>query len=167
LSILFLTLLLSIITITHFISFKYDTVNETRLESLLIDTTQLVAKCESIANYRTENLIFVPIALALVFIFSWSIKREEQCLHLCDGRPGRGLFKILSGFNFFVFVLGLIAPFEPFHITNRFTTATVFGILAFEVLKTLEEPLFSTSDLLNRGILIILLERIALVLLIG
>jgi len=93
LSILFLTLLLSIITITHFISFKYDIVNETRLESLMSDTTQLVAKCEIITNYRTENLIFVPIALALLFIFSWSIQREQRCLQLCDGRPGRDFFE--------------------------------------------------------------------------
>jgi len=75
--------------------------------------------------------------------------------------------KNLSEFDLFVFVLGLIAPIEPFRVTNRFTTAAVFGLIAFEVLKTIEEPLFSTDDLLNRDILTILLERIALVLLIG
>ncbi len=102
-SILFLTLLLSITTITHFTSFKYDVVNESRLESLINDTVQLVAKCGSIANYRTGNLVFFPIAFALILVFSWSIKRENRCLNLCDGRPGRDLWKSLSGFNFSVF----------------------------------------------------------------
>lgn len=63
--------------------------------------------------------------------------------------------------------LGLITPIEPFRTANRFTTATVFGILAFEVLKIFEELLFSTADPFNRGILIELLERIAMVVMIG
>lgn len=68
--------------------------------------------------------------------------------------------------KWFLFV-GLIAPIEPFRTANRFTTATVFGILAFEVLKIFEELLFSTADPFNRGILIELLERIAMVFMIG
>jgi hypothetical protein len=40
LSIFYLTLLL---TITYFKSFKYDVVNETKLDSLINDTVQLVA----------------------------------------------------------------------------------------------------------------------------
>ncbi len=63
--------------------------------------------------------------------------------------------------------VGLIPPIEPFRTANRFTTATVFGILAFEVLKIFEELLFATADPLNRGILIELLERIAVVVLMG
>lgn len=89
LSILFLTLLLSITTVTHFTSFKYDIVNETRMDALINETIQLVAKCGNISNYRTENLIFFPISLALIVVFSWSIKREKRCLRVCDGRPGR------------------------------------------------------------------------------
>jgi len=78
--------------------------------------------------------------------------------------------KIVSIFDMdlilFCFV-GLIPPIEPFRITNRFTTATVFGILVFEILKIFEEFLFSTDDLLNRGIFIESLEKIVAVLLIG
>jgi hypothetical protein len=103
LSIFFLSLLLAITTITHFTSFKYDVVNETRLESLINDTIQLVAKCGSIANYRTGNLVFFPVALALILVFSWSIKREKRCLSLCDGRPGRDLLKNLFEFYFSAF----------------------------------------------------------------
>ena len=63
--------------------------------------------------------------------------------------------------------LGLIAPIEPFRTGNRFTTATVFGILAFEVLKIFEELLFSSADPLNHGVLFELIERIAIVILVG
>jgi len=63
--------------------------------------------------------------------------------------------------------IGLIPPMEPFGIENRFTTAAVFGILAYEILQTFEERFFSTRDLFNDGILIELLEIIGLVLLIG
>jgi hypothetical protein len=61
----------------------------------------------------------------------------------------------------------LIPPIEPFHTGNRFTTATVFGILAFEVLKVFEELLFSTGQPLEHGVLIELLQRIALIIVVG
>lgn len=168
LTVLFLTILLSITTITHFTSFKYDVVNETRLEALINETIQLVAKCGNISNYRTENLIFFPISLALILVFSWSIKREKRCLKLCDGRPGKIPKNSIRIEDFFCSLfVGLIAPIEPFRTGNRFTTATVFGILSFEVLKIFEELLFSAADPFNRGILIELLERIAMVIMIG
>ena len=75
--------------------------------------------------------------------------------------------RISFAFHMNFLSLGLIAPIEPFRTANRFTTATVFGILAFEVLKIFEELLFSTADPFNRGILIELLERIAMVVMIG
>jgi len=62
---------------------------------------------------------------------------------------------------------GLIPPIEPFRTANRFTTATVFGILAFEVLKIFEELLFSAADPFNYGVLVELLLRIAIVILVG
>jgi hypothetical protein len=65
------------------------------------------------------------------------------------------------------FHLGLIPPIEPFRTANRFTTATVFGIIAFEVLKIFEELLFSTAQPLGHGVLVELLQRIALVIIIG
>ncbi len=61
----------------------------------------------------------------------------------------------------------MIPPIEPFRTGNRFTTATVFGILAFEVLKIFEELLFSTGQPLEHGVLVELLQRIALVILVG
>jgi hypothetical protein len=63
--------------------------------------------------------------------------------------------------------LGLIPPIEPFRTANRFTTATVFGILAFEVLKIFEELIFGGGDLFMHGILVALLQRIAIVILVG
>ncbi len=89
---MFLTLLLTITTVTHFTSFQYGVVNETKFDSLINDTIRLVAKCGKISNYRTGNLIFFPVALALIAVFSWSIKREKRCLDLCDARPGKKNF---------------------------------------------------------------------------
>ncbi len=66
-----------------------------------------------------------------------------------------------------MFCLGLIPPIEPFRTGNRFTTATVFGIIAFEVLKIFEELLFSTYQPLGHGVLVELIRRIALVIVIG
>jgi hypothetical protein len=63
--------------------------------------------------------------------------------------------------------LGLIAPIEPFRAINRFSTATVFGILAFEVLKIFESVLFQTNKLSKHGVFVELLERIAIVVLVG
>jgi len=88
LSILFLILLIFLTTITHFISFQYNT----KLDSIINNTVQSVAKCESISNYRTKIFSFLPIALALIVIFSWTIKRENHCLNLCNGRPGMIIF---------------------------------------------------------------------------
>ena len=72
-----------------------------------------------------------------------------------------------GGLNQKDFSLGLLAPIEPFRTVNRFSTATVFGILAFEVLKIFEEALFRTGQPMNHGVLFELLERIALVMLVG
>jgi hypothetical protein len=88
LSVFFLILLFSVTTITHFTSFKYDITDDTKLDLLVNDTLRLVTQCEKISDYRMGNLIFFPIALSLILIFSWSVKREKRCLKLCDGRPG-------------------------------------------------------------------------------
>ncbi|CAF1004035.1 unnamed protein product, partial [Didymodactylos carnosus] len=50
--------------------------------------------------------------------------------------------------------------------SNRFTTAAVFGILAFEVLKIFEELLFSTSDV-DQGVIFKVLQQIGLAILVG
>jgi hypothetical protein len=95
--ILFLTLLLSITTITNLTSFKYDSINETKFAALINETTRLVAKCGSISDYRKGNLIFFPASLALIMIFSWSIKREKRCPKVFDGRPG---YRRIENFSF-------------------------------------------------------------------
>lgn len=61
----------------------------------------------------------------------------------------------------------MIPPIEPFRTSNRFTTATVFGILSFEVLKIFEELLFTTVSIVSGGVLIELIERLAMVILVG
>lgn len=63
--------------------------------------------------------------------------------------------------------LGIIPPIEPFRTGNRFTSATVFGIIAFEVLKIFEELLFSTGEPMEHGVLVELFKKITLVILIG
>ncbi|CAF1180370.1 unnamed protein product [Rotaria sp. Silwood1] len=147
--IIFLSLLYSITTLTHFSSFKYEITDETKLDVIVNETIRLVAHCERISDSRLGNLIFFPIAVGLIIIFSWSTKRERKCLNTCDGRPG------------------LIPPIEPFRTSNRFTTATIFGILSFEVLKIFEELLFRAADPFNHGVLVELIERIAIVVLVG
>lgn len=61
----------------------------------------------------------------------------------------------------------MLPPIEPFRTGNRFTTATVFGIIAYEVLKIFEELLLSAGEPARQGVLYELLERIALVILVG
>ncbi|CAF3816888.1 unnamed protein product, partial [Rotaria sp. Silwood1] len=51
------------------------------------DIIRLTAQCKLISKYGIGNLIFSPIALALIIIFSWSIKRETRCRTTCNGQP--------------------------------------------------------------------------------
>ncbi|UJR37331.1 hypothetical protein I4U23_030039 [Adineta vaga] len=149
LNIFFSSILFISTSLMYLVSFGYN-MNEDHDEEFSInDTIRLVNQCVNISDYRTGNLIFAPFALSLILIFSWSLKREKYCLNMCDGRPA------------------LITPIEPFRTGNRFTTATVFGILAFEVLKIFEDLLFRTGQPLHQGVLIELFERIALVILVG
>jgi hypothetical protein len=89
--------------IIHFTSFAYDINDDTKLDSLINNTVTLVTTCGTISYYRMESFVFFPTALALIFIFSWSIKRRKRCLHLCNGRPGKEFLNILYGFDFFLF----------------------------------------------------------------
>ncbi len=77
------------------------------------------------------------------------------------------VMKFISSVVYLFFVQGLIRPFEPFSTTNRFTTATVFGILAFEIIKIFEEFIFRTGVASNRGVLTELLNSVAIVLFLG
>ncbi|CAF3576654.1 unnamed protein product [Rotaria sp. Silwood1] len=149
LSISFLSILFLITTIMYLKSFVFYITDEKEGEFSINDTIHLVKQCESISDYRRGNLIFSPFALTLIFIFSWSIKRDSLCKDMCDGRPG------------------LLSPIEPFRTGNRFTTATVFGIIAYEVLKIFEELLFSAGEPSHQGVLVELLQRIAVVILVG
>ncbi|CAF0734551.1 unnamed protein product [Rotaria sordida] len=149
LSVLLLSILFLITTIMYLKSFVYYISDEKEGEFSINDTIHLVKQCESISDYRRGNLIFSPFALTLILIFSWSMKRDKQCLDMCDRRPG------------------LLPPIEPFRTGNRFTTATVFGIIAYEVLKIFEELLFNAGQPAHQGVLVELLERIAVVILVG
>ena len=66
-----------------------------------------------------------------------------------------------------IFCLGLVPPIEPFHTRNRFTTAAVFGILAFEVLKIFEQILLGSWESSNNGVLIEVIMRMAIVMITG
>jgi hypothetical protein len=87
-TILILTVLFAMTTVKHFFSFNYENDQRSSLETLINDTINQVTQCQQISDYRIGNLIFLVPSLALVFIFSWSVKRERQCLGQCDGRPG-------------------------------------------------------------------------------
>lgn len=87
--IIFLSLLYAITTLMHFSSFKYEINEDTKLDVLVNETVRLVAQCEHISNSRVGNLVFFPIAVSLIVIFSWSTKREKRCVDLCGGRPGK------------------------------------------------------------------------------
>lgn len=89
LSVFFLTVLFSVTTFKHFSSFKYDITDETKLDQLVNDTIRLVTHCEKISDYKMGNMIFFPVALCLILMFSWWVKREKRCITLCDGRPGK------------------------------------------------------------------------------
>ena len=64
-------------------------------------------------------------------------------------------------------VFGIIAPIEPFQTVNRFSTAAVFGILAYEVLNIFEEVFFGTGRQTQHGVLVELMMRIAMVVFVG
>ncbi|CAF4048403.1 unnamed protein product, partial [Rotaria sordida] len=149
LSTCFLSVLFITITLRYYKLFEIDKINDKTLGSLLNHTTHLIEECESTLDYRIENLKFFPFALSLIFIFSWSIKRDKQCLKTCNGRPG------------------LLSPIEPFRIENRFTTATVFGIIAYGALKIFEELLFGLHKTFNHGVLFELIIRIAIIAVVG
>ena len=96
--ILFLSILFIIITARYWILFNTDEVNDAYIKSsanntklvVLINTTiHLVKECKSISDYRRENLIFVPFAIALIVMFCFLIKRRKRCLNICDNRPGK------------------------------------------------------------------------------
>ncbi|CAF1401125.1 unnamed protein product, partial [Rotaria sp. Silwood1] len=142
LSLLFLSTLFNIITLRYYDLFKIDKINDENVGTLTIDIIHLLKKCEKDFDYRKENLSFAPFALSLVIIFSWSIKREKQYSNICYGRRG------------------LLTPIKPFHTENRFTTAAVFGIIFYAIVKIFEELFFGSYELLNRGVLIELIIRL-------
>ncbi|CAF3942444.1 unnamed protein product, partial [Rotaria sp. Silwood1] len=126
----------------NMIYLKIDKINDENIGTLTIDIIHLLKKCEKDFDYRKENLSFAPFALSLVIIFSWSIKREKQYSNICYGRRG------------------LLTPIKPFHTENRFTTAAVFGIIFYAIVKIFEELFFGSYELLNRGVLIELIIRL-------
>lgn len=92
----FLLLLFTTTTLIHYSSFKYEINDDTKFETIVNETIRLVSRCERISNSRHGNLVFFPVAISLIIVFSWSVKRERKCKRACDGRPG-----ILHFFNCF------------------------------------------------------------------
>lgn len=72
----------------YYISFGYNLTNDDEHFSIN-ETIRLVTDCARISDYRRGNLTFAPCACVLILLFSWSIKRENACLNMCDGRPGK------------------------------------------------------------------------------
>ncbi|CAF2995113.1 unnamed protein product [Rotaria sp. Silwood2] len=149
LSTCFLSVIIIIITLRYYTLFEIDKIYDKTFNHLHKNTIRLVEQCESTLDYVNENFKFFPFALVLIFIFSWLIKREKRCINTCYGRPG------------------LLSPIEPFSIENRFTTATVFGIIAYEVLKIFEGLLFSLNQTPKHGVLFELFTRILTIVVIG
>ncbi|CAF1214242.1 unnamed protein product [Adineta steineri] len=144
LSILVLSFLFIMITIRYYKLFQIDRFDHINLEILVNHTFRLIKQCEHISDYRRGHIIFAPFALLLILIFSYLTKRRNSCLNI-----------------------SLISPIEPFRIENRFITATVFGILTYEVLKIFEELLFRLDQTFIHGVLIELLVRIGTIILVG
>ncbi len=63
--------------------------------------------------------------------------------------------------------VALLSPFEPFHMANRFATANIFGILAFEALQVFDKLLFNSTEQPNQGVLSEILQHFGRVLIIG
>jgi len=88
LTIAFLTILFVITTVMYYFSFGYNKFSEHEQLSIN-ETIRLVTECARISDYRRGNIIFAPFAFGLIFLFSWSIKRDTACLNRFDGRPGK------------------------------------------------------------------------------
>ncbi|CAF4174761.1 unnamed protein product, partial [Adineta steineri] len=144
LSILVLSFLFIMITIRYYKLFQIDRFDHINLEILVNHTFRLIKQCEHISDYRRGHIICAPFALLLILIFSYLIKRRNSCLNI-----------------------SLISPIEPFRIENRFVTATVFGILTYEVLKIFEELVFRLDQTFIHGVLIEVLARIGTIILVG
>ncbi|CAF4670266.1 unnamed protein product [Rotaria sp. Silwood1] len=157
LSTCFLSILIIVIPIKYYKLYEIDRINDKTYNYSLTNTIHLVRQCEETLDYLNENKKFFPFAFFLIFIFSWFIKREKKSLikrekkwlNKCGDRPG------------------LLSPIEPFRIENRFTTATVFGIIAYGVLKIFEGLLFGLNQTLNHGVLFEVLIRIGIIVALG
>ncbi|CAF4805664.1 unnamed protein product, partial [Rotaria socialis] len=148
-SIFILSVIFIVITSRYYTLFKINSANGEKLAISINTTIRLVQTCHFIIDHHRENLAFFPVALALIFSFSWCIKRQRSCLKTCDGRPG------------------LLSPIAPFSIENRITSATVFGIIVYQLLKIFEGLLFDLEHNFDNGVLMELLQRCALIFMIG
>lgn len=88
LSVMFLILLFAITTAMYYKSFGYNLTTDDE-DFSLNNTIRLVTECARISDYRRGNLTFAPCACVLILLFSWSIKRQNICLDVFDGRPGK------------------------------------------------------------------------------
>lgn len=72
----------------YYFSYGYHIFNDEEQTSIN-DTIRLVTQCTYISDYQSGNVIFAPFACVFILLFSWSVKREDTCVDVCDGRPGK------------------------------------------------------------------------------
>ena len=149
LTIVFCVVSTSFLVTTYLKSFKTNLLDKAAFDQLMEKTSQLIAKRGTLTDCRLENLIFCPFALILIVIFSFLPRKNDVCTHNWECQPS------------------LLSPFQPFRRSNRFTTAAVFGIIAYKLLKITEELLFSATNPLSRGAFYELIDKIGLIFLIG
>ncbi len=77
------------ILLRYYKLFKINATGNIDPKNLVNITIHLQTKCTTISDYRTESLLFAPLACALIVFFSFLIKRKRKCLKICDGRPGK------------------------------------------------------------------------------
>ena len=145
---------------------KYLIHNDTYLNLSNNNSNSTIANCRSISDYRMNSVLMMLAVSILIFISSFSIKRQKLLLNVCHGRPGINYIFIMKLIFLFLF-LGLLSPVDPFRMTNRFSSAIVFAIIIFEILDIFEGLIFRTTSSLNRGILIELLDSFLLIFLVG
>jgi hypothetical protein len=102
-------------------------------------------------NPFIQGIIIVCGLLAFIIVSPFLLMKQRK--------ESGGFFKALTGTNIFPFffkthfVLEFLIPFKPFDITNRYETASIFGIAVFELLNTFNYVLFDLNESLGRGVL--------------
>lgn len=161
---LFLCFTTTIIYFEAFVQNKNNYADEIHVH-IIKDTISSLRLCEVISDYRQISVYFFPLALFFIFICYCSLRLEKDAI---TGRIRRAckswIILFLYDYNFF---LDSLAPMKPFSTKNRFITATIFGVITYDVLKIFEESLFGSYQTMSHGVLIELVMRIAIIMIVG